>query len=126
MKKDIAIMVNYADTSDEFNMEQLALIKGVVEKWVEEEKDQMGILDYSFEYWVGSKYTYDYNDYMIDNPSIVCISIQVPNNEIAERFRKELILFIEENKDREEIDKLGIFQATDGSINSVREAVVFM
>lgn len=126
MRKDIAIMVNYADTSDEFNMEQLALIKGVVEKWVEEVKDQMGILDYSFEYWVGSKYTYDYNDYMIDNPSIVCISIQVPDNETAERFRKELILFIEENKDREEIDKLGIFQATDGSINSVREAVVFM
>lgn len=126
MRKDIAIMVNYADTSDEFNMEQLALIKGVVEKWVEELKDQMGILDYSMEYWVGSKYTYDYNDYMIDNPSIVCISIQVPNNETAERFRKELILFIEENKDREEIDKLGIFQATNGSINSVREAVVFM
>lgn len=126
MRKDIAIMVNYADTSDEFNMEQLALIKGVVEKWVEEVKDQMGILDYSFEYWVGSKYTYDYNDYMIDNPSIVCISIQVPDNETAERFRKELILFIEENKDREEIDKLGIFQATNGSINSVREAVVFM
>lgn len=126
MRKDIAIMVNYADTSDEFNMEQLALIKGVVEKWVEEVKDQMGILDYSFEYWVGSKYTYDYNDYMIDNSSIVCISIQVPDNETAERFRKELILFIEENKDREEIDKLGIFQATNGSINSVREAVVFM